>query len=78
MFLVVSGGDFATTKRYKGLRPATAPPDGIDVAMIKGRIALLENARGANPSDLSALEEEAVSYAQLFEFEKAAELLGRL
>lgn len=76
MFLVVSGGDFASSKRYKGLRPASAPPDGIDAAMLKGRIAQLENAREANPSDVTALEEEAVSYAQLFEFEKSADLLG--
>ena len=78
MFLVVSGGDFASSKRYKGVRPSSQPPDGIEEAMIKGRIAQLENAREANPSDTMALEEEAVSYAQLFEFEKAADLLDKL
>ncbi len=46
--------------------------------MIKGRIATLENALEANPNDLNALEEEAISYAQLFEFEKAAGLLDKL
>ena len=46
--------------------------------MIKGRIGQLENAREANPSDMAALEEEAVSYAQLLEYEKAADLLDKL
>ena len=46
--------------------------------MIKGRIGQLENAREADPSDMAALEEEAVSYAQLLEYEKAADLLDKL
>ena len=78
MFIVVSGGDFATSKRYKGVRPSSEPPDGIEAAILKGRIAQLENAREANPADATVLEEEAVTYAQLFEFEKAADLLDKL
>jgi Flp pilus assembly protein TadD len=46
--------------------------------MIKGRIAQLSNALEADPSNVEVLEEEAVSYAQLFEFEKAAGLLDKL
>ncbi|GAX74303.1 hypothetical protein CEUSTIGMA_g1752.t1 [Chlamydomonas eustigma] len=78
MYIVVSGGDFATSKRYKGVRPLLDAPDGIEAAMIKGRIAQLSNALEADPSNVEALEEEAVSYAQLFEFEKAAGLLDKL
>eukprot|EP00955_Chlamydomonas_euryale_P025585 270047-Chlamydomonas_euryale.AAC.3 len=78
LFVVVSGEDFATSKRYKGVRPGVEPPDAIESGMLKARIGQLENALAANPLDLAALEEEAVSYAQLFEFDKAAKLLDKL
>lgn len=78
IFVLVSGADFAPSKRYQGVQPSGAPPDALEASLIKGRIAQLENARQANPNDLEALEGLAVSYAQLFEFEKAAGLLDQL
>jgi Flp pilus assembly protein TadD len=75
---VVSGGDFAVSKRYRGVRPSGAPPDSMEMALIKGRISQLNEAREADPKDTVALEELAVSYAQLFDFPKAAELLDEL
>ncbi len=78
VFLLVSGADFTTSRRYQGVRPAQAPPDALEAALIKGRMAQLQNALEMNQKDTDALEELAVSYAQMFEFEKAAETLDKL
>lgn len=78
MFVVVSGGDFAVSKRYKGVRPSGTPPDSMETALLRGRISQLSEAREADPNDTEALEEMAVSYAQLYEFQKSAGLLDEL
>lgn len=80
MFVIVSGGDLASTssKRFKGYQPALQPPDEFETGLIKGRIGQLQNAREADPRDLGALEELAISYARLFDFPKASKLLDQL
>ena len=78
MFVVVSGGHFAVSKRYKGVRPSGAPPDSMESALLKGRISQLNEVREADPNDDAALEELAVSYAQLYDFKKSAGLLDEL
>lgn len=78
VFVLVSGGDFLPNNRYKGVRAAREPPDAVEEGIIKGRIAQLEQALQADPSDLEALQALALSYAQLFNFDKAAGLLDKL
>ncbi|KAG1679666.1 hypothetical protein FOA52_006183 [Chlamydomonas sp. UWO 241] len=78
VFLVVSGEDLTSSKRYRGVAPGVERPDAMEAAMLKSRISQLEIALEANPKDGEALEEEAVTYARLFEFDKAARLLDRL
>lgn len=45
VFLLVSGGDYATSKRYKGVAPNAAPPDAIEEGVLKSRVAKLEEVR---------------------------------
>ena len=58
--------------RYKGVQPSLAPPDPIQEGILNGRISQLEATLKSSPQDAEALESLAVSYAQLFKFEKAA------
>lgn len=78
VFVVVSGGDYAGSRRYKGVQPAAAPPDAYEEKLLRGQIAVYETRSKANPKDTEAIEALAVTYAKLFEFEKAADLLERL
>jgi tetratricopeptide (TPR) repeat protein len=78
VFVLVSGGDFLPNNRYKGVRAAREPPDAVEEGIIKGRIAQLEQALQADANDTEALQALALSYAQLFNFDKAAGLLDKL
>jgi hypothetical protein len=45
VFLLVSGGDLATTRRYKGVQAANGPPDSIQEGVLRSRVAAFETAR---------------------------------
>lgn len=78
VFVLVAGGDFVPNKRFKGVRPAREAPDAVEEGIIKGRIAVIEQQLAANPNDAEATQALALSYAQLFQFDKAASLLDKL
>lgn len=51
-FVLVSGGDFATTSRYKGLRPSSPPPEPIEMSRLASQAERFEAAADANPGDV--------------------------
>ncbi|MEW5297577.1 MAG: hypothetical protein WDW36_000779 [Sanguina aurantia] len=78
IFLVVAGGEYAPSSRPNTARPSSAPPDPIEAKLLRSRAATFEDQMKANPMDTEALEGLAVTYTELFEFGKAAELLDKL
>lgn len=62
VFLVVSGGDYASSKRYKGIQPSIAPPDAIEEGILKTRMAQLESVSvfGTEPPASMCRKAEAV------------------
>lgn len=52
VFVLVSGGDFATSNRYKGLRPARPPPDPIEMAQLARQAEGFEARVQEDPEDL--------------------------
>lgn len=52
VFVLVSGGDFATSNRYKGLRPARPPPDPIEMAQLARQAEGFEARVQQDPQDL--------------------------
>ncbi|KXZ53443.1 hypothetical protein GPECTOR_7g1341 [Gonium pectorale] len=78
VFLIVAAGDYApASRRYSGVRPAQAPPDPIEEKILKGKVALYEDALKADPTNDDATEALASSYAKLMQYDKAAELLDK-
>lgn len=78
VFVLVSGGDYTPSNRFKGVRPVNDVPDPVQEGIIKGRIALLEQQIMQQPGDTEATQALALSYAQLLDYGKAADLLDRL
>lgn len=52
VFVLVAGGDFATTNRYKGLRPARPPPDPIEMSRLASQAERFEGKYTADSNDL--------------------------
>eukprot|EP00879_Flechtneria_rotunda_P026328 GHRR01028068.1.p1 GENE.GHRR01028068.1~~GHRR01028068.1.p1 ORF type:complete len:444 (+),score=218.28 GHRR01028068.1:833-2164(+) len=78
VFVLVSGGDFASTNRYKGLRPARPPPDPIEMSQLAKQAEGFKARLQQNPKDLQSLEAAAVTYARMQDFDDAADLLDKL
>ncbi len=78
VFVLVAGGDFVPSNRFKGVRPALDAPDSVQQGIIKTRISQLEEQLRLAPNDPESTQALALSYAQLFEFDKAANLLDKL
>ncbi|KAF6263842.1 hypothetical protein COO60DRAFT_1698539 [Scenedesmus sp. NREL 46B-D3] len=78
VFVLVAGGDFATTNRYKGVRPSRPPPDPIEMARLARQAEGYEAKFEADPADLQSLEAAAVTYARMADYPRAAELLEQL
>eukprot|EP00775_Hariotina_reticulata_P001571 gene1571-1910_t len=55
VFVLVSGGDFATTNRYKGLRPARPPPDPIEMSRLATQAERFEAKYNDNSNDLETV-----------------------
>ncbi|WIA42438.1 hypothetical protein OEZ86_008435 [Tetradesmus obliquus] len=78
VFVLVAGGDFATTNRYKGVRPSRPPPDPIEMARLARQAEGFEAKFAADPADLQSLEAAAVTYARMADYPRAADLLEQL
>eukprot|EP00877_Chromochloris_zofingiensis_P008322 jgi/Chrzof1/3743/Cz13g07090.t1 len=79
LILITSAGDFTGGRnRYKNLRPSKAAPTGQEASLLMARAAALEDRLEANPDDLVSLESLAVTYAKMYKFDKAADLLDKL
>ncbi|WIA22004.1 hypothetical protein OEZ85_004358 [Tetradesmus obliquus] len=78
VFVLVAGGDFATTNRYKGVRPSRPPPDPIEMARLARQAEGFEAKFVADPADLQSLEAAAVTYARMADYPRAADLLEQL
>lgn len=76
-FLLSTGGDFAVSKRFSNVRPAQNF-DPIQEGILKSRAAQLELKLQEQPDSTADIESLAVTYAKLFELEKAANILERL
>ncbi len=78
VFVLVSGGDFLASNRFKGVRPAQEAPDSVEEGLLKGAIAQLEQDLAEDPYDVQASEQMALAYARLQKFDKAAKILEKL
>lgn len=52
VFVLVAGGDFATSNRYKGVRPSAPPPDPIEMTRLAAQVKGFEARLAEDPSDL--------------------------
>ncbi|KAL6758335.1 hypothetical protein V8C86DRAFT_2599960, partial [Haematococcus lacustris] len=78
VFVLVAGGDFLPNNRFKGVRPTQLAPDTVEEGLIRGRMAALQQTLDQSPNDPTAIQGLALSYAQLLQYDKAAELLDKL
>eukprot|EP00798_Chlamydomonas_sp_ICE-L_P021866 gene21866-28898_t len=78
VILLTTGAGTGNNKRYKGVQPSQPPPDPIQEGILKNSISRLETQLKVKPGDSDALEELAVSYAKLSQFETASDLLNQL
>lgn len=78
VFLLSTGGDFAVSNRFSNVRPAQTSLDPIQEGIYKSRAAQLELMLRETPNNPENLQELALTYAKLFEYEKAASPLDQL
>ncbi|KAF5829078.1 hypothetical protein DUNSADRAFT_16611 [Dunaliella salina] len=78
VFVLVSGGDFAPSNRFQGVRPAQEVPDSVEQGLLKGAITQLEQDLAEDPNDIGATEQMALAYARLQQFDKASQILEKL
>lgn len=78
VFVLVAGGDFAPYNRFKGVRSTQEMPDTVEQGIINTRIGELKDQLTVDKNNVDMLQALAYSYAQLLEYDKAADYMDKV